>query len=52
MNHKFHLIEYLDPTNLIDPNYMMPPMSHNPYDDFPEWGQYDLKEPAVLVQKP
>ena len=52
MNHKFHIIEYLDPTNLIDPNYMMPPMSHNPYDDFPEWGQYELKEPAVLVQKP
>ena len=45
-------MEYLDSVNVIDPNYMMPPMSLNPYEDIPEWGQYELKEPPMLVNKP
>ena len=35
MQHNFQVVEFLDPVNLIDPNYLMPPMSQNVYDDYP-----------------
>jgi hypothetical protein len=27
----------------------MPSMSHNPYEDFPEWGQHELTQPPALA---
>ena len=35
MQHNFQVVEFLDPVNLIDPNYLMAPMSQNVYDDYP-----------------